>query len=184
MYEKCPNAARGLKWLFIAQILTLISAPLMAIAIGGLTALAATVLNLVGLYTATHDDAGYFPALYAAVADLVLGVIGNALGEGIPLLRSLLSVISTVLGLFIVYQVVTTTRNLMAGRDPALEQRGNTVIKVYFGCTVISVVCAVLAIIPILNIIALAVGAVSEIVMVVGYVFYLMFLYGASKALV
>ena len=182
MYQSCPNAAKGLKWMFIAEILAIVSIPLVFILIGGLTALAATVLNLVGLYTATHDDAGYFPALYAAVADLVLGVIGNALKQGV--LRSLLSVISTVLGLFIVYQVVTTTRNLMAGRDPALEQRGNTVIKVYFGCTVISVVCAVLAIIPILNIIALAVGAVSEIVMVVGYVFYLMFLYGASKALV
>ena len=181
MYEKCPNAARGLNWMFIAEILAIVSIPLMFILIGGLTALAGTVLSLVGLYTATHDDPGYFPALYAAVASLILSFIVNVLDGGI--LRSLLSAVSTVLGLFIVYQVVTITRSLMGGRNPALDQRGITVIKVYFGCTVISVVCAVLAVIPILNIIALVVGAVSEIVMVVGYVFYLMFLYGASKAL-
>ncbi len=182
MYQSCPNAAKGLKWMFIAEILAIVSIPLVFILIGGLTALAATVLNLVGLYTATHDDAGYFPALYAEIASLVISVLSNAFHNGI--LTAVLSVVAEVLGLFIVYQVITTTLNLLGSRNGTLEQRGNTVIKVYFGCTVISVVCAVLAIIPILNIIALAVGAVSEIVMVVGYVFYLMFLYGASKALV
>ena len=181
MYQSCPNAARGLKWMFIAEILSLISVPLVFIAIGGLTALAATVLNLVGLYTATHDDAGYFPALYAAVADLVLGVIGNALGEGV--LRSLLSVISTVLGLFIVYQVITTTLNLLNGRNGTLALRGGYVIKIYVVCTLVVIVCMVLSIIPIVDILAIVVSLVAAIAMVVGYVFYLMFLYGASNSL-
>ena len=182
MYEKYPNAARGLNWMFIAEILTLISVPLMAIAIGGLTALAATVLNLVGLYTATHDDPGYFPAIYAAVADLVLGVIGNALGEGIPLLNFLLYVVSTLLELFIVYRVITTTLNLLGGRNGTLALRGGYVIKIYAVCTLVVVVCMVLSIIPIVDILAAVVSIVAAIAMVVGYVFYLLFLRGASKA--
>ncbi len=182
MYEKYPSAASGLKWMFIAEILSLISIPLVFIAIGGLTALAATVLSLVGLYTATRDDPGYFPALYASVADLVLGVIGNALGEGI--LNTVLSIVSTVLGLFIVYQVITTTLNLLDGRNGTLALRGGYVIKIYVVCTLVAAVCMVLSIIPIVDLLAAVVSIVAVIAMVVGYVFYLMFLYGASKALV
>ena len=182
MYQSYPNAARGLKWMFIAEILTLVSVPLMAIFIGSLTALAATVLNLVGLYTATHDDAGYFPALYAAIASLVVSVLSNAFRNRI--LTTVLSVISVVLGLFIVYQVITTSLNLLDGRNGTLALRGGYVIKIYVVCTLVVVVCMVLSIIPIVDILAAVVSIVAAIAMVVGYVFYLMFLYGASKALV
>lgn len=182
MYQSCPNAAKGLKWMFIAQILTLISVPLMAIAIGGLTALAATVLNLVGLYTATHDDAGYFPALYAEIASLVISVLSNAFHNGI--LTAVLSVVSEALGLFIVYQVITTTLNLLDGRNGTLALRGGYVIRIYMVCTLVAVVCMVLSVIPIVDILAAVVSLVAAIAMVVGYVFYLMFLYGASKALI
>ena len=182
MYQSCPNAAKGLKWMFIAQILTLISVPLMAIAIGGLTALAATVLNLVGLYTATHDDAGYFPALYAEIANLVISVLSNAFHNGI--LTAVLSVVSEALCLFIVYQVITTTLNLLDGRNGTLALRGGYVIRIYMVCTLVAVVCMVLSVIPIVDILAAVVSLVAAIAMVVGYVFYLMFLYGASKALI
>ncbi len=182
MYQSYPNAARGLKWMFIAEILTLVSVPLMAIFIGSLTALAATVLNLVGLYTATHDDAGYFPALYAAIASLVVSVLSNAFRNRI--LTTVLSVISVVLGLFIVYQVITTSLNLLDGRNGTLALRGGYVIKIYVVCTLVVIVCMVLSVIPIVDILAAVVSIVAAIAMVVGYVFYLMFLYGASKALV
>ena len=183
MYEKCPNAARGLKWLFIAQILTLISAPLMAIAIGSLTALAATVLNLVGLYTATHDDAGYFPALYAEIASLVISVLSGSFVQRGSVAYSLLSVVSVVLSLFIVYRVITTALNLLDGRDGTLALRGSYVINIYVICTLVAIVCMVLILIPLVDLLAAVVSIVAAIAMVVGYVFYLLFLHGASKAL-
>lgn len=181
MYGNYPNAAKGLNWLFIAEILAIVSIPLMSIFIGGITALISIVFTLVGLYTAAQDDAGYRTAFYAAIAQLVISALSNFVAAG--LVNSLLSIASTIVGLFIVYQVCTTTCNLLTGRDEALVQRGTNVIKIYLVCTVVAVICSVLGIIPVLNVIAAVVALVAAIAQLVGYVLYLMFLFRASRLL-
>ncbi len=176
-----PNAAKGLKWMFIAEILAIVSVPLMFVVIGGITAIVGMVLMLVGLYTAARDDGNYRTAFYAEIAGLVIGVVSSFAGSG--LIGTLLSIVSTIVNLFIVYQVIATTCNLLTGRNEILVQRGGNVIKIYLVCIVVSLVCSVLSIIPILDMIAAVVRMVASIAQLVGYILYLMFLYGASKAL-
>lgn len=181
MYGSYPNAAKGMKWVFIAQILAIVSIPLMLILVGGITAIVGMGLELVGLFKMGEDDDNYKPAFYVAIATLVVSFLTGFAGEGI--LSTLLGIVSSILNLFIVYQVCTTTGNLLTGRDEALAQRGATIIKIYFVCTVVDIVCTVLSIVPLVNIIAAVAVAVSTIASLVGYIMYITFLYSGSKAL-
>lgn len=178
-----PNAAAGLRLMFIGQILTIVGTLLIWVPlVGSLIIIAGTVAELAGIYKAGADDENYRGALVFAAAALVVNIISGFVGEGI--LSSLLSVVSTVLNVLVVYTVCNTTSNLLHSvGNETLAQRGQTVIKIYMICAVVVVVCQILAVVPILNIIAALVVIVAAIVQVVGYVMYLLFLNGSSKAL-
>lgn len=180
---KYPNAASGLRLLFIAQILSIVGALLLWLPlVGTLLVIAGVVLELVGIYKAGEDDENYRGALVFAIALLVFEVIGGFVPEGV--LSGLVEVVSGVLSLLVVFSVCNTTSNLLHSvGSEALSQRGGTVIKIYAVCTVVSIVCRVLGVIPIINIAAGLVSIVAAIVQVVGYVMYLLFLYDSSKAL-
>ena len=178
-----PNAAEGLRLMFIGQIVVIVGRLLSWVPlVGPLIVAAGTVAGLLGIYKAGADDENYRSALVFQAVNLVVGVISGFLEGGF--LYSLLSIVSAVLGLLVVYAVCNTTSNLLhsVGNEP-LAERGQTVIKLYMACTAVSVVCQVLGIVPILNIIAGLVAAVAALVQVVGYVMYLVFLSGSSKAL-
>lgn len=204
MNQTYPNAAGGLKLMFWAQILSIVGgvvtgfgaglavADMMAGGSGGLGAvailgsiltIAALVMNILGLYKAGDDDAAYRNGLTLAIAGLVVSVI-SLFVSGIPFVGTLLSLVGTVLNFLVVKVVCETTGNLLhsVGND-ALAQRGVTVAKIYFVCTVISVVCTILSIIPVINILSGLVSAVSGIVSLVGYIMYLTFLSGSGNAL-
>ena len=102
----------------------------------------------------------------------------------ICLLKTLLSVVQTVLNFLVVNAVCQTTSNLLhsMGKEE-LAEKGNTVSKIYFICTVISVVCALVGAIPILNILAGLAGLVGGVITIVGYVLYLSFLSSGGRAL-
>lgn len=205
MKQSYPNASSGLKLMFWGQILSIVGALLAgigagiaaaailatgevggfgAVAILGLiVAIAAYVMEIMGLSRAGTDDEGYRTPLYAAIAALVVSVLSYFLGE-VFLIGTLLSIVSTILGFIIVNGVCQTTGNLLHSvGNEALVDRGATVSKIYFICTVISVVCTVISIIPILNVLAGLVSAVSAIVLLVAYIMYLTFLSSGSKAL-
>lgn len=204
MNQTYPNAAGGLKLMFWGQILSIIGAVvtglgtglavadvmaggsggLGAVAILGLiVAIAAYVLQIFGLYKAGSDDEGFRLPLMAAVAALVVSVLSSFLGT-VPFLGALLSIASVVLNFVVVSGVCKTAGNLLhsVGND-ALADRGATVAKIYFICTIIAVVCTVISIIPVLNVLGGLVSAVSSIVLLVAYIMYLTFLSGSSKAL-
>lgn len=181
--KQYPNAAEGLRLMFIGQILVIVGTLLIWVPfVGSLIVIAGTVAGLLGIYKAGADDENYRGALVFQVISLVVGVVNGFLGDGI--LSSLLGIVSMVLSLLVVYTVCNTTSNLLhsLGNEP-LAERGQTVIKLYMACTAVSIVCQVLGIVPILNIIAGLVMVVAAIVQVVGYVMYLLFLNGSSKAL-
>ena len=178
-----PNAASGLRLMFIGQILMIVGVLLAWVPlVGALLIIAAPIVELVGVYKAGDDDENYRGALVFVALVLVVNFVSGFLGEG--LLDSLLDVVSEVLGLMVVFSVCNTTSNLLhsIGQEE-LSQRGGTVIKIYTACTAISIVCGVLGIIPIINIAAALVNGISGLVMVVGYVMYLLFLNGSGKVL-
>lgn len=183
MYGSYPNAAKGLKLLFVAQILVLIGVPLTLVLIGPLFMIVGFVLEPVALFRASSDDPGYRTALYASVANLVLGVIVSWLLDSGSFLYSAANLLSTLLSLLIVYLVCTTSCRLLAGLDSAVAARGGTVVKIYVLCTAVNLVCSVLALIPLVNVVASLLSLVANIAQIVGYVMYLTFLYSGSRAL-
>lgn len=178
-----PNAASGLRLMFLGQILMIVGVLLAWVPlVGALLIIAAPVVELVGVYKAGDDDENYRGALVFVALVLMVNFISGFKGEGF--LGSILDMVSEVLNLMVVFSVCNTTSNLLhsIGQEE-LSQRGGTVIKIYTACTAISIVCGVLGIIPIINIAAALVAGISGLVMVVGYVMYLLFLNGSSKVL-
>lgn len=178
-----PNAARGLKLMFIGRMLAIASLLLFWVPIVGIVLmLAPLVLELIGIYKAGYDDENYRGALVFAVLVLAVNLVSGLLGEGI--LSSVLDMASSVLNLLMVYGVCNTTSNLLhsIGQE-SLSQRGGTIVKLYTGCVAVSVVCQALGLIPIINIAAALVSGIAGLVLVVGYVLYLLFLYSSSRVL-
>lgn len=178
-----PNAASGLRLMFLGQILMIVGVLLAWVPlVGALLIIAAPVVELLGVYKAGDDDENYRGALVFVALVLMVNFISGFKGEGF--FGSILDMASEILSLLVVFSVCNTTSNLLhsIGQEE-LSQRGGTVIKIYTACTAISIVCRVLGIIPIINIAAALVAGVSGLVMVVGYVMYLLFLNGSSKVL-
>lgn len=194
-----PSAASGLKMMFLAQILTIVGAVVTVVGamlavvtagilsivmlLGSLLVLAAGILDIVGLYKASADDQGYRGALIFALIAVVVGVIMGWMDQS-GILYALLSIVDSILTFLVVNAVCQTTGNLLhsMGKDD-LAEKGNTVSKLYFICTVITVVCTLVGAIPVINILAGLAGIVGGVITIVGYVLYLIFLNNGGKAL-
>ena len=186
-----PNAAKGLKMMFWAEIAAIIAAvfaviPLIGI-IGQLAAIACSVISIVGVYTAGKDDEGYKKAFTFTIISLVGAVIGACLGF-IPvvgtILASLASIACAILDLLVTYYVITTSANILRGIGAnAIADKGMNVWKLVMFCTIAGVILSLLALIPIINIIAGVLAVVVAIVELVANILYLIFLYNSYKAL-
>ena len=182
-----PNAAEGLRLMFIGQILAIVSVVLLWVPfVGALLSLAAIVAVLAGIYKAGMDDENYRGALAFAAVNLLISLVFSVLQvmQISGLLADVLDVASDILSLLMVYVVCNTTSNLLHSLgNETLSQRGQTIIKIYAVCTVISIVCRVLGIIPIINIAAKLVSVVAALVQLVGGIMFILFLYSSSKVL-
>lgn len=194
-----PSAAGGLKMMFLAQILTIVGAVVTVVGamlamvtagilsivmlLGSLLVLAAGILDIVGLYKAGADDQGYRGALIFALIAVVVGIIMGWMDQS-GILYALLSIVDSILTFLVVNAVCQTTSNLLhsMGKDD-LAEKGNTVSKLYFICTVITVVCTLVGAIPVINILAGLASIVGGVITIVGYVLYLIFLSNGSTAL-
>lgn len=181
--NRYPNAAGGLRLMFIGQILMIAGILLSLIPlVGSLLIVAGSAAELAGIYKAGADDENYRGALIFAALVLIVNLVAGFLEAG--LFRSLLEVAGEVLSLMVVFTVCNTTANLLhAVGSEELSQRGRLVIKIYAACTAVSILCRVLGLIPVINIAAALVAGIAGLVMLVGYVLYLLFLHGSSKAL-
>jgi hypothetical protein len=178
-----PNAAQGLKLLFIGEIVAIVGAILSLVPVlGPILIVVSEVLMLLGLYKASTDDEGYRTAFIISVANLIVGVI-NIFVSGV--FSSILTIGSTILGLMVVYYVITTTGNLghSLGNEE-LASKGKTVWILYLICAIASVVITLISLIPLLGTLVGGVLAVIvAIVQIVAYILYLIFLYKSSTAL-
>ncbi|MGN0578311.1 MAG: hypothetical protein ACI4J4_06795 [Ruminiclostridium sp.] len=186
-----PNAAKGLKMMFWAEIAAIIAAvfsviPLIGV-IGKLAAIACGVISIVGVYTAGKDNEGYKKAFTFTIVSLIGSIIGACLGF-IPvlgtILASLVSIACSILDLLVTYYIITTSANILRGIGAnAIADKGMNVWKLVMLCTIAGAILSLLALIPIINIIADVLAVIVGIVQIVASILYLIFLYNSYKAL-
>lgn len=156
---KDMTVSKALKWMFIAQILTLLAfIPL----VGAVLALIGFILNLVALYGASKLEHGYHTAFILSVVGIVVSILG-LFASGV--FGTIVSIVSTVVSLGIIYFVITTTCGLLEANGASeVAQKGQKVWKLNLICTIASVVLTLLSFVPALAGILAIVVAIVEIV--------------------
>ena len=149
-------AGSGLEKMFYGQILSIL-----------------VIIPLVGWIAAI---VGYRTAFYVEIGILVLSVLAVFIG--------VLSIVTSILSLVVIYLVCTTTAGLLEVKgDLGTAARGRFAWKFYGGCTALVVVCSILSLIPLVNILAMVVIVPASTASVVGGILLLIFLYRACKSL-
>lgn len=151
-----PNAAAGLKTVYQARLVGLISIVLVIVPIVQVLAVAAMLiagfLALVGLAQCRKDDKGYRTAFNMVIAGLVTNLAASLVSafagtEGVAgICSNILSIATDVLSLASLYFVCITTNRLLKETAAAenLIDRGIVVWKLNVVCTVILLVCYLL----------------------------------------
>ena len=192
-----PHAAAGLKTVYQARLVGLISIVLVIVPIVQVLAVAAMLiagfLALVGLARCRKDDKGYRIAFNMIIASLVTDLSTNLVSayagtEGFAgICGNILSIATDVLSLASLYFVCITTNRLLKETAAAenLIDRGIVVWKLNVVCTVILLVCYLLQMIPgnIAAIIAGYLAIFALIAQIVGNVLYILYLHNAYRAL-
>lgn len=170
------TVSKALKWIFIAQILCLLA---FIPVVGAILSIIALVLELVALYGASKLDQGYHTAFILTIVGIVLSVLSLFAGDGV--FASLVSIVSDVVSLGILYFVITTTcKHLEEVGNAEVAKKGMNVWRINLVCTIACVVLILLAFVPVL---AVLLGVVVAIVQIVAYILYLIFLYKSYQAL-
>ena len=175
-----PNAASGLKKIFMGQILAIVSVVLMVIPIlnivGIILLIACCVLDLIGINEAAKDSDGYGKALSFTIANIVISIIEIFL-DSESVLYQLLEIASSVCSLAILYYICTTTADLLRRKGAyQIADEGDRVWNINKICLIISVVCSALAIVPIINIIAVLALLAVALVSIYASIIYIIFL--------
>ena len=201
------NAAlsRALKWLFIAQLLSIVALLPLVYNLRSLLGAAAGLLTLAALVRAAREESGYRAALVLCVANLVLGALSSVLlrwfiyflirilgtwaVQIVGAFSALLSIAGMVLGLLILRQVCLTTAGLVD--DPGLAARGIRAWRVNLICTV-AVLLLAAAVSALLKIgldmekllgLSTAVTLLSAVAQLAARVLYLHFLWQSARCL-
>ena len=192
-----PNAAAGLKTLYQARLVGLISIVLVIVPIVQVLAVAAMLiagfLALVGLAQCRKDDKGYRTAFNMVIAGLVTNLAASLVSayagaEGFAgICSNILSIATDVLSLASLYFVCITTNRLLKEVAAAenLIDRGIVVWKLNVVWAVILLVCYLLWMIPgnIAAIIAGYLAIFAVIAQIIGTVLYILYLRNAYRAL-
>lgn len=201
------NAAlsRAIKWLLIAQLLSIVALLPLVYNLRSLLGAAAGLLTLAALVRAAREESGYRAALVLCVANLVLGALSSVLlrwfiyflirilgtwaVQIVGALSALLSMAGMVLGLLILRQVCLTTAGLVD--DPAVAARGIRAWRINLICTV-AVLLLTAAVSALLKIgldmeklvgLSTAVTLLSAVAQLAARVLYLHFLWQSARCL-
>lgn len=177
---KDMTVSKAMRWMFIAQLLTLlVIIPL----VGWILSIVGIVMEILALYGAGKLEQGYQKAFYLSIAALVWGVILGFFRDG-GFVYTLFSAVGSLIGLGILYYVCSTTCGLLrrSGAD-AVAKTGDTVWKINLLCTVVGVVLTLIAAIPVIGILASIASVVVAIVQIVGGILYIIFLYKSAAVL-
>ena len=201
------NAAlsRAIKWLFVAQLLSIVAMLPLAYDLKTLLRAAVGLLTLAALVRAAGEASGYRAALKLQAADLALDVLSYVLlrrlifvlvtmfgtwaVQIVGALSALLSIAGLILSLLILRQICLTTAGLVD--DPAVAARGIWAWRVNLICTVAGIVLtiAVSALLKTgldmgtLSVLSMAVNLPSILLTLVSKVLYVVFLYQSARCL-
>lgn len=201
------NAAlsRAIKWLFVAQLLSIVALLPLVYDLKTLLRAAVGLLTLAALVKAAGEASGYRAALKLQVADLALDVLSYVLlrrlifvlvtmfgtwaVQIVGALSALLSIAGLILSLLILRQICLTTAGLVD--DPAVAARGIWAWRVNLICTVAGIVLtiAVSALLKTgldmgtLSVLSMAVNLPSILLTLVSKVLYVVFLYQSARCL-
>lgn len=173
------SLARGLKYLFWAEIVGLIGACFSNNVVIIIFALIDFVLRIAGLRMMINDDRSY-GAVGIAYVGMVIAVILQATAPSA--VGSVIGLVSDVLSVYVMYKICTITSALLMPVDPVVASKGKTAIHLYIGAIIVAFVCGLIAAIPILNILAYLAVLGAGIAVVVSVIVYVVFLYSAIKA--
>ena len=177
---KYPNAASGIKKVFLAKIIGVIGVPLAFIpGIGALLLMtctvAATIFNVWGILEASKDHNGYQTALVFTVADLIFSIVDTFIDNNA--ISSVLSFAGNVMNIAVLYYICKSTGDLLRDvKNYGLANKGDHVWNV-------NKTCLVVAFIPILNILAAFTTLVVLVVTIYASVVYLIYLYQSGQYL-
>ena len=193
MYADNLLVGKGLKLIFISQILSVISNFMAEGLLSGLVDVASVIVAMVGLYTAAPAHPKFRAAFRLNIALCILGVIVAVLsvfqkaGVSLGLITVLLlavAILAVALGVWSVYLICTAAGEILTANGYAtLAAKGVTVWKLFLVTYAAVIVFMLLAMVPFLLVIAgiLVIGTV--VAMLVGGILYMIFLYNAYHAL-
>ena len=215
---KFPNAAKGIKKLFTAEVLYLISVILIglgtifalvsqskegfsavilsSVAVGGIIAIVALVLQIVGVIQASKDEASFKGVIYVTLFSIAVSVVvsllsalfrDNAILPSISnLVSSIVSVISTVL----IILGICNLMNQIGKQD--LVVKGGKVLRIIVWLAILSLIMRFINIFlprnfddakPLAKVIVLCLCILAVILEIAEYVLYISLLSKASKEL-
>lgn len=131
---KYPNAASGIKKVFLAKIIGVIGVPLAFIpGIGALLLMtctvAATIFNVWGILEASKDHNGYQTALVFTVADLIFSIVDTFIDN--TAISSVLSFAGNVMNIAVLYYICKSTGDLLRDvKNYGLANKGDHVWNV------------------------------------------------------
>lgn len=182
-----PNAASGLKKIFIGQMLAIAGTLLMFVPliniVGLFAVLASVIMNFIGIMDAAKDDAGYRKALSYTIIQFLLSLLQFFLVENSIVYR-LVDLADSIFGLMVLYHICHTTAKLLRfqhANDIAAE--GRRVWDINIKCIAAAVLCTLICFIPLVNIIAALALIVIAIVTIYAAVLYIIFIYHSYRRL-
>ena len=192
MYADNLLVGKGLKLIFISQILSVISNFMAEGLLSGLVSLASTIVALVGLNTAAPAHPKFRAAFRLNIALCILGVIvavlsvfqkaGVSLGQTTLLLAVAILVVA--LGVWSVYLICTAAGEILTANGYAtLADKGVTVWKIFLVTSAAMIVFMLLAMVPFMLVIAGILVIGTAVATLVGGILYMIFLYNAYHAL-
>ena len=192
MYGDNFLVGKGLKLLFISQLLSVSSNFMAEGLLSGLVSLASTIVALVGLNTAAPAHPKFRTAFRLNIALCILGVrvavlavfqkAGVSLGQTTLLLAVAILVVA--LGVWSVYLICTAAGEILTVNGYAtLADKGVTVWKLFLVTSAAMIVFMLLAMVPFMLVIAGILVIGTAVATLVGGILYMIFLYNAYHAL-
>lgn len=204
---KYHNAYEGIRKIFTAQILSIISIGLLflsslliilslpgpvvsAVFSVGATVLSilALILELIGLKKASYDDGNFNTAFVIAIAMLIIACVNGLIGAvTVGTASDFANIFSTVLGFFIIFYIIEGIKAL-AGQlyNGEMVTRGKNIVTIFAAVYICSIVCNLVtvfvknpAVIGIFGFISIGV----LVAQLVAYILYLAYLSGAKTML-
>ncbi len=167
------------------------ASPLLALSsflgtVGGLAAIAAWVLQLIGILQATKDEENFKTVLYLIIAGIAVGFIGTIFSAN-AFFAQLFQIAADVISLMTTIMIINSINNLAEQlRNTEIQERGNNVIRLVVITLGLSILARFLLMVlggVFFNALALLLALAMIVLHVVQLIIYIMYLNQANHLL-